>query len=276
MDDSAASIEVTLWGRLATDYDENRLGAHVVVAFKGLRVSDFAGRSLSTVNSTSVVLQPDIARGHALQAWLAASGGAASTSVLSLSRRGGGGGPGSLTGVPFKTCAEIELDGANADEQTLFALSATINVLQFNSDRPPWYLSCPGPDCKKKVTENGAGGYQCEKCNRSYPTCLPRYIFSFAVSDHSGSAWLSAFNEIGLELLGQRTAEELRACVDNGDFSTAESVFRDANFTEHTFKVRAKFDTYNDSSKLRCTVLGAMPIDHAAEAARLCQLIRPF
>jgi replication factor A1 len=47
-----------------------------------------------------------------------------------------------------------------------------------------------------QVTENGQGGWFCEKCNKAYPTNLPRYIFNFGVGDATGTQWISVFNEV--------------------------------------------------------------------------------
>jgi hypothetical protein len=43
-----------------------------------------------------------------------------------------------------------------------------------------------------------------------------------------------------VQLLGGRTADEMRSHFDNGDVSTIETAFRNANFNEYTFKIRAK------------------------------------
>ena len=40
-----------------------------------------------------------------------------------------------------------------------------------------WLQACPGPDCKKKVTEDN-GGYRCEKCDRVYPDFKYRLLLS--------------------------------------------------------------------------------------------------
>ena len=50
VDRTDASIELTIWGKEAEQYTEASFSDHPVIAVKGCRVSDFGGRSLSTVS----------------------------------------------------------------------------------------------------------------------------------------------------------------------------------------------------------------------------------
>lgn len=72
-------MRLTLWGQNAENFDGS---SHPVVAYKGVRVSDYGGgtlkfyplliqlgRSLSTINSTFSVVNPDIPEGHTLRGW---------------------------------------------------------------------------------------------------------------------------------------------------------------------------------------------------------------
>ena len=38
------------------------------------------------------------------------------------------------------------------------------------------YPACPSEGCNKKVTEIGSGSWRCEKCDKSYPAPLYRYV----------------------------------------------------------------------------------------------------
>lgn len=44
--------------------------------------------------------------------------------------------------------------------------------------------------------------------NKAYLTRDNRYLLSFQVGDHTGQAWLQAFNEVGAEIIGM-SADEL-------------------------------------------------------------------
>ena len=56
------------------------------------QLSDYNGRSLSTLNSSSVINDPDVAEAGELRAWYANAGGG--SDFKSVSTRGGGGGGG--------------------------------------------------------------------------------------------------------------------------------------------------------------------------------------
>lgn len=68
VDDSGSEVRLTLWGDKAVS---EQYGWHntPVVAFKGLKIGDFGGRSLSAGQSTSIQESPEIPEGHALYQW---------------------------------------------------------------------------------------------------------------------------------------------------------------------------------------------------------------
>ena len=65
IDASTTSIKVTLWGALAESFKWNQ-GDDNVYAFKGLRVGDYGGRSLSTIGSSTFLVNPDIQEAYEL------------------------------------------------------------------------------------------------------------------------------------------------------------------------------------------------------------------
>ena len=60
----------------------------------------------------------------------------------------------------------------------------------------------------KKVTEESDKTWRCEKCSKSYDSPDYRYILSIGIADHTGQAWLQAFNDVGVQIMG-KTATEL-------------------------------------------------------------------
>ncbi|RVW67345.1 Replication protein A 70 kDa DNA-binding subunit B [Vitis vinifera] len=56
--------------------------------------------------------------------------------------------------------------------------------------------------CNKKVTGAIGSGYWCEGCQKNDDECSLRYIMVVKVSDASGEAWLSMFNEQAERILG--------------------------------------------------------------------------
>ena len=64
VDQSNAAVKATLWGNQAENFDG---ASNPVVAFKGFRVSDYGGRTLSASGATSVSANPDIPEAHVLR-----------------------------------------------------------------------------------------------------------------------------------------------------------------------------------------------------------------
>lgn len=140
------------------------------------------------------------------------------------------------------------------------------------------YPACPGKteegrDCNKKVTED-SGQWRCERCSRSFPNCRWRYIFSMNVADHTGSNWLSVFDEFGEALLGI-SAGDLHSMQDN-DAAAFEEVFAASVFKSFTFNIKAKAETYREEMKTRCNVSSARPINYSQEARSLLATIREY
>ncbi|GKZ52122.1 replication factor A protein 1, partial [Aspergillus brasiliensis] len=64
VDNTGFSVRLTIWGTTALNF--NAL-PESVIAFKGVKVSDFGGRSLSLLSSGSMAVDPDIEEAHKLK-----------------------------------------------------------------------------------------------------------------------------------------------------------------------------------------------------------------
>jgi replication factor A1 len=64
VDNTNYSVRLTIWGNTATSFD---ITPESVIAFKGVKVSDFGGRSLSLLSSGSMTVDPDIDEAHKLK-----------------------------------------------------------------------------------------------------------------------------------------------------------------------------------------------------------------
>jgi replication factor A1 len=87
IDDSNVEIRLTLWGEKAANND-HPWKSEPIVAFKGVTVGDYGGKSLSALGSTVMTFNPDIPEGHALHAWRSSLGG---TLPVAQSLSAGGG-----------------------------------------------------------------------------------------------------------------------------------------------------------------------------------------
>jgi len=85
---SGRSVEVTLWG-IFCDAEGQKLqllcdsGLNPVLALKSVRVTEFNGRSVSTISSTQLKIDPDFPEADKLQHWYATEGKTAACVSLS-------------------------------------------------------------------------------------------------------------------------------------------------------------------------------------------------
>lgn len=252
VDQSGQSVRLTLWGRTAETFSAPD---EPVIAFKGVKVGDFGGRSLSMFSSATMSVNPDIGEAHALRGWYDAEGRGKSFNTFSNASVGGA--------VSAVKPSEIKTIGQAKDEQLgmsdkvdYFTTTATIMFIKQETFS---YPACANPDgsCNKKVIDEG-NGWRCEKCDRSWPEPIHRcvsllpswsllltssYILSMNVMDHTGSFWITAFNEVAEQLLGI-SANDLMRLKDEGDPSF-EKYFVKASGKEWTFQMMAKQDSFN-------------------------------
>eukprot|EP00201_Polytomella_parva_P020560 CAMPEP_0175044996 /NCGR_PEP_ID=MMETSP0052_2-20121109/4146_1 /TAXON_ID=51329 ORGANISM="Polytomella parva, Strain SAG 63-3" /NCGR_SAMPLE_ID=MMETSP0052_2 /ASSEMBLY_ACC=CAM_ASM_000194 /LENGTH=733 /DNA_ID=CAMNT_0016308415 /DNA_START=83 /DNA_END=2282 /DNA_ORIENTATION=+ len=213
-DDSGRSIEVTLWGNLVEDPGSSieqaiRSGHKPVGVFKSLRVGDFNGRSLSTVGSSVVKIDPaagEINAADEMRAWYE-DGGARSACVnLSAAAAGGGGGGG--MGRPdgricFSTIKDEQLGTSGKPDYV--SVLGTVDFIKTDGSSLV-YPACPfefnGRPCNKKLTEIGGGSWACERCQHGTAQPEWRFMVHLAAADHTGRQWLTAFSESGEAIFG--------------------------------------------------------------------------
>lgn len=89
-------------------------------------------------------------------------------------------------------------------QPTFFSIRAYVSFIK--PDQTMWYRACK--TCNKKVTEAIGSGYWCDNCQKNDEECSLRYIMVVRVSDASGEAWVSTFNEEAERIMGC-SADEL-------------------------------------------------------------------
>ena len=87
MDRSGRVVSCTLWGAEAEGFDGS---ASPVLAIKGCKVSDFGGRSLTSMFSTEMTIDPDIPEAHQLRGWFDNVGKNEEVTSISEQRMGSG------------------------------------------------------------------------------------------------------------------------------------------------------------------------------------------
>lgn len=285
VDNTGYSVRLTIWGNTATAFDAM---PESVVAFKGVKVSDFGGRSLSLLSSGSMNIDPDIDDAHKLKGWYDAQG--KNDTFQSHAQMGSVGAAGGR-GDPTKTIMQVKEENLGMSENTdYFTMKATIIFVRQENFA---YPACLLEGCNKKVVEVDPGQWRCEKCNKTHLKPEYRYIMSINVSDHTGQLWLSCFDDVGRMVMG-KSADQVMELIEAGDAdkTAADNVFQDANCKTFVFKCRAKMDTFQDQQRqvvsclnfeyclylqrVRYQVSGASPLNYSTECTKLTQLIKEY
>lgn len=204
VDKTNFSVRITLWGKQAEDYN---IEDCPVIAFKGVKVGDFGGRSLSMYSSSTMSVNPDIDEAHVLRGWWDAFG-SETTFQSHTSSYTSAGNAGAFDRASIRNLNEVKTSGVGTHDGGAENFCSRATIMHVKSDNVS-YPACPKEGCNKKVTEMGGQGWRCEKCDQTYPKPEYRYILSMAVADWSGQAWLQGFNEAGLAVFG-KTADELQ------------------------------------------------------------------
>ncbi|KAK0482537.1 hypothetical protein IW261DRAFT_1468227 [Armillaria novae-zelandiae] len=265
VDQSSYSVRLTLWGKQAEQYQYE--SEQPVIAFKGVRVGDFGGRSLSMVSSSIMSVNPDMEEAFTLRGWYDGEG---QSSTFQAHSRGGAAGAsgGGFNRSQMRSLLEVkESEMGQSDKTEYFSTRATI--MHIKSDNIA-YPACQNESCNKKVIESN-NAWRCEKCEQSFDSPSYRYIISMAVADWSGQAWLNGFNEVG-QMIFDMSADALMAKKNDGD-AQFNAIMHRANGATYNFSCRAKQDSYNDTVRVRYGISRISKLDYKEECNALLDLL---
>ena len=177
-----------------------------IYAFKGCKVGDFGGRTLSVGSQASISANPDIPEAHSLRGWsvspilLVSSGATADAFRRRYDQQGstvkftsfagtGGGSNAPMKYEDFRTIQAVKEEGLGTvdDKVDYFNLRATIN---FTKSEGYSYPACPGDKCSKKLIQEDDFQWKCEKCDKIYETPEYRSVLPslFVESSHHVSS----------------------------------------------------------------------------------------
>ncbi|OAP59032.1 hypothetical protein AYL99_06329 [Fonsecaea erecta] len=268
VDNTGYSVRLTIWGKTASSFD---IPPESVVAFKGVKVSDFGGRSLSLLSSGSVTANPDMPEAHRLKGWYEDQGRSGNFATHAGIQGAVAPGSGSR-GDPFKTIAQVKDEQLGmSDNADFFSVKASIQYIKQDNF---CYPACLSEGCNKKVFEIDPGQWRCERCDKSHPKPEYRYIMSVNISDHTGQLWVSCFDETGRLVIGM-TADELMEIREVDEKRLAE-IFSEANCKTWNWKCKAKLDTFQEQQRVRYQVTSASPLNYVVESQKLIDLIKQY
>ncbi|KAL0589332.1 hypothetical protein ABG067_002551 [Albugo candida] len=150
-------------------------------------------------------------------------------------------------------------------------VKGTVNYIKHDSGL--YYQACT--KCNKKVIADVAQNYSCEKCQTVYKTCENRYIMSLVIVDHTGSSWVTCFNDQGRVILNKRTADEIAEIKDTNT-ALFETIFKEALFKSYVLRLRIKAENVQGESRVKVNVVNLEPIDYMKESKDLLHAIRKY
>ena len=150
--------------------------------FKGAKLSDYGGRSLSVLGSTVMQINPDIPEAHKVRGWFDQG---EHEGIQDLSNQNGSqgagaaGGAGAMQGGGMNNWKTFDLVKDEklglGDKADYFS---TKGIVLYAKKDNSMYMACPGENCNKKVVDQNDGTYRCEKCSKSYPDFKWRMILN--------------------------------------------------------------------------------------------------
>ncbi|KAG5269201.1 hypothetical protein AALO_G00199390 [Alosa alosa] len=263
MDMSARVITLTMWGAEAETFDGS---GQPILAIKGARLSDFGGRSLSTLFSSVVMVNPDLPEAYKLRGWYDKEGHTMDGQSMTELRGGGGGGG----NTNWKTLADVKNEHLGHGEKAdYFSCIGTVVHLRKENCL---YQACASKDCNKKVVDQQNGMYRCEKCDKEFPEFKYRLMLSANIADFGDNQWVTCFQDTAEAILGQNAAYVGQ--LKDSNEAAFDEIFQQANFNTFVLRNRVKLETYNDESRIKVTVMDAKPVDHKEYSKRLIMNIR--
>ncbi|KAL0736329.1 hypothetical protein Bca4012_012539 [Brassica carinata] len=237
-DETKRTVVVSLWNDLATGLGQELLDMAdecPIIAIKSLKVGDFQGVSLSTITRSNVVINPDLPEATKLKSWYDSEG--KETSMYW-----------------DRVCLSHFASNKSLGEEKPVFFSTRAYISFIKPDQAMWYRACK--TCHEKVTEAMLySGYW--------------YIMTVKVSDSTGEAWFSAFNDEAEKIIGC-TADELNKLKsEEGVVNEFRTKLKEATWSAHLFRVSVSQQEYNCEKRQRITVKGVYPIDYAAETRLL-------
>uniref|UniRef100_A0A1J3DN96 Replication protein A subunit n=1 Tax=Noccaea caerulescens TaxID=107243 RepID=A0A1J3DN96_NOCCA len=271
-DESGKAVEVTLWGEFC-----NREGRQLeemvdsafypVLAVKAGKVSDFSGKSIGTIMSTQLFINPDFPEAQKLRNWFDHGGKDIASSSISRDNMPGGGSRNEIR----KTVSQIKEEGlGRSDKPDWVTVKATVSFIKTDSF---CYTACPlmigDKQCNKKVTQTGTNMWLCDRCNQESEECDYRYLLQVQIQDHTGLTWVTAFQESGEEIMGcpAKQLYTLKNELQN-DEEFAEIV-RNRLFHQYLLKLKIKEESYGDEQRVKITVVKVDKVNYTSESKYL-------
>jgi replication factor A1 len=125
-----------------------------------------------------------------------------------------------------------------------------------------WYTACKNADkCRKKVALESNGSYRCETCQENFAECERRYILNVRLHDSTGHVWASAFDDVGVLVLGHSANDLFALTQSEQGRSEFEAICFGTACTQFDFTIRAKINESPQGPRPRYTLSYPSPLN---------------
>ena len=266
-DTSGKSVDLTLWGDLCNSDGriiEEMIDTHQfpVLAVKSGKVNEFSGKTVGTISSTKLFINPNLPETQRLRNWFESGGNSTTFKSISIETM-------PLNRNIRKTVAEIKNEGlGRGDKPDWVSLKGTISFIKTDNF---CYPACR--KCSKKVIKIGGERWNCQNCNRQMEDCDYRYILQVQVQDHTGSVWVTCFQESGEHILGIVAKDLFLMKNVEGDDEGFAEVFQTCVFEKYLFWLKIKEEVFGEEQRVRITAVTVEKVNSAVECRYLLDCI---
>jgi replication factor A1 len=145
---------------------------------KGGKISDYNGRTMSVLVSSTLQINPDIPEAHALRGWYD-QGGCSSVNDLSSGSSTAGAVGGASSQTNWKSLEQVREEQLGFGEKADYF--STLATVTFAKKENSMYQACKSENCNKKVVDQNNGYFRCEKCNKEIEDFKWRMVLSVCV-----------------------------------------------------------------------------------------------
>ncbi|XP_015781332.1 replication protein A 70 kDa DNA-binding subunit-like [Tetranychus urticae] len=247
VDDSKMEINFTLWNKDAENFN-GETGSIVIV--KKARLSNYGGRSLTTIASTVVDVDPKNSEADELTKWFVTAGRQLKSESLTTAF-------GRNSDTTLHNLDAITRSNVAISANSMLILNCIATVIQIG--KTVSYMSCLG-SCKKKLIELEDGYYRCGKCNKKIIKGEDRIIIKLCIADSTKSVWVSAFTEEAEKLIGMSINEIISAT--SNEESKIDSIVETILFKKYQFRIRCTLENFNP--EIKSNIISVTPINPIA------------
>ncbi|KAK2941375.1 putative Replication protein A 70 kDa DNA-binding subunit [Blattamonas nauphoetae] len=257
IDDSNTSIAVNIWGPKATTRSFHV--GDVVECVNAVLTEKGADRNISISESSEIIVaisaetgidqnSPSQATQREIELFEWYKNKPAHLEIKRIEGKAQALGPRKETVA--KTVKEITTTEYEFSDQGDFVTVSAVPTLTRRSN--VWYMACPNEKCKRKLPDPTSDdpseqNLRCHNCSwvqteNSQPHY--RYLLSVLLSDHTGSIWATAFDNIAPRLIGMDAASLAKIHEKNDDKENVDSILlHSVLFAPRTFTLRIKKHT---------------------------------